>query len=275
MKKTVIVGSIFPEYVGTDVYSQLVSIFPEGQDKRSFRAVLDEGDPRLMLLIGVLESRGFHADRTGARREVEFPMRIERSYDKSDFQSVRYLQVLAKVCMDLDCDRGDTGRGPLRLHAKRIKPKVEIGCGLVKSYIIVADSIRKLFEDSDLLHVSFRDVDIVGRGAEQYQSAYWQLWGDYVLPRVSATCTLTNHLGEPFDYDRDLFCHLKEGLYHTAEVHFAESALTATPPFDLALTYETFGGVDDHQLIASKRFYQFCIAHKLKLDWVPVRIDPD
>lgn len=51
------------------------------------------------------------------------------------------------------------------------------------------------------------------------------------------------------------------------------------PEFDLALTYERFehakGTPGDRRLVASQRFYQFWLTHKLKMDWVPVRIDPD
>jgi hypothetical protein len=49
------------------------------------------------------------------------------------------------------------------------------------------------------------------------------------------------------------------------------------PPFDLARTHEVWGYRKgwSSSLVASQRFYTFCVKHKIPMKWVPVRIDPD
>ena len=60
------------------------------------------------------------------------------------------------------------------------------------------------------------------------------------------------------------------------EFHYLESAIRAVEPFDLALTFEGWGGGNGlPKFVASQRFYQFCRKHKFKMNWIPVRIDPD
>jgi hypothetical protein len=61
-------------------------------------------------------------------------------------------------------------------------------------------------------------------------------------------------------------------------LHYRRSDLEDLAPFDLARTYEPFGNYSGYDrqncsLIASKKFYEVCVANKLKTDWVPVRIE--
>jgi hypothetical protein len=71
-----------------------------------------------------------------------------------------------------------------------------------------------------------------------------------------------------------------EGLFAHPELHYRKSDLERLEEFDLARTFEPFGNHRGYQrlfcpLVASRRFYETCVANKLKTGWAPVRIDPE
>jgi hypothetical protein len=94
---------------------------------------------------------------------------------------------------------------------------------------------------------------------------------------------LIDGAGRPFDGDFLKGCFIDDGFYTPQEPHYKASEMANAEPFDLASTYEQFGnapiqsnpdaGPGERMLIASKRFYEFCVKNKLKMDWIPVRLD--
>jgi hypothetical protein len=78
-------------------------------------------------------------------------------------------------------------------------------------------------------------------------------------------------------------CFMDDGLYAPQEARYRRSALKEAGAFDLGVTYELFGNAPrpsnpkpepgERMLIASKRFCEFCVKHKLKMDGHPLRVD--
>ncbi len=70
------------------------------------------------------------------------------------------------------------------------------------------------------------------------------------------------------------FCGFLEGNYVRPELHYLQSDVERFPDFDLACTFERFAWSPLNRcLIASQRFYRFCVDNDIKCDWIPVRID--
>jgi hypothetical protein len=114
----------------------------------------------------------------------------------------------------------------------------------------------------------------------RFAEGLWELSSDLVLPRLSPRCQLQDEKGEPVRDDFSTGIFLREDLYQPPELRYTRSSIRKVEPFDLALTYEPLSGWYPtwewyRHLVASKRFYEFCKARKLKMDWIPVRIDPD
>jgi hypothetical protein len=107
---------------------------------------------------------------------------------------------------------------------------------------------------------------------------WWELTSDFELPPLSPAMDLRDNNGNPIARGEvSNGCHRYEGLYIHPELHYRAEDLETMKPCDLAWTAESFGGVpsaDARVLIASNRFYRFCVDHALKTEWVPVRIDP-
>ena len=99
------------------------------------------------------------------------------------------------------------------------------------------------------------------------------------MPPLAPYSQLTTNDGQPFVGNYDNGCLYLEGLVERSELHYKASdmeALAAADPFDLALTQERFGireWVCDPCLVASPRFYKFCVANNLRMNWMPVRLE--
>jgi hypothetical protein len=116
-----------------------------------------------------------------------------------------------------------------------------------------------------------------GRGAAELDNL-WELTTRHVLPAMSPVCTWFDEQGNPAQGDPDKGRILKEGLYSPPEFHYTAGSLNELPESDFFLTYERFWQSSlrqERRLVVSKRLYDFCQAHKLEMNWIPVRIDPD
>jgi len=108
---------------------------------------------------------------------------------------------------------------------------------------------------------------------------YWELDGDFTMPPLSPSMEFVDAgMKSVLSGDFANGFQRKDGFYTHPELHYRASDLAALPEFDLARTYEPFSnrsGRDsfDCPLVASRRFYDFCVASGLETGWVPVRID--
>lgn len=276
--RTEVKSAVFPHEVGELVIKELVALSPDGQIGDGFRFSLLEGDPQLQQILDTLARHGFHPfdkRRGNVKQQNTFLLDYIREYDKKDFEGSAYLWPLPKIWFDMLENRSELGF--LQMDARKVKVKVDMAVsGLFRP--VVSDRIKARLEDKRMRHLVLKETEIVGQSKERVTARFWEVSSHLNLPPLSPSCTLLSSDREIFDGDYTRGCILKEGLYLRPELHYMRSSLDAVEPFDVAYTHERFGVHDKPKcprLIVSNRFYRFCVDHRLKMDWVPVRIDPD
>jgi hypothetical protein len=284
-------------------YQTLVSVYPNGKRPGGFVSMLPAGDPISEEILRLLRSFG-KSPRQPPNPYTESVFRLEyrRTYEKSDWEAVPFLQPRPKLLIDDDSGRSMTNL--ILVQPKVLQRKITIAQAS-RPAIIVSEDLKRTILDAGLRHSAFKPVGVIGDPDEGYgQSWYrltteearekaksakitrfaenlWELSSDFVLPALSDKCPLKYEDGTPFDGDYSKgCCFLREDLYQPSELHYRRNAISGLETFDLALTYESFGACFPvwswyRELVASQRFYQFCVAQKLNMRWVPVRIDPD
>jgi len=145
-------------------------------------------------------------------------------------------------------------------------------------WLVASKDFRRLAAKAGLLHMAYVPIDIVGKGGRVLAPFrdHWELTSDLVLPPLSRECVLKTNKDEPFSGDYTNGCHLIEGNYFIAELHYEASALRRVEPFDLALTREQFGNGPPAlapQYVASQRFYRFCMDCGIQIAGRVVRVD--
>jgi hypothetical protein len=198
-----------------------------------------------------------------------------REYDERDWEAAEWLQ--ARTYRDFEqvyAERGSDGR--LQMEPRFFKrPIILDGSGA--DSLIVSKQVRTWLEEGGLRGMVFRPTaKVKGRGAAD-ESNLWELTTEVVLPRMSSRMTFLDAQGHPTQAGQEGGFSLVEGFFIPVEYHYTRSALARVRDTDLALTWEHFGMPDSHypEILVSKRFYEVCCAHGLKMDWIPVRIDPD
>lgn len=273
MKTIVRLLGITPEEIGAEVYQQL-KIYPGETWRPSLLCELPEDDPRMQKMLQLLRQQGLTPwSRLKERRPGEFWMELQRIYDADDYEAASYFIPCPKVKFGAYHTRTAAGLIKVKRHSTSFP--TQIGW-LEVWFIVVADALKKEMEQAGLKHILFREIESPGRNRQRFRGHAWELTSDLLLPPLSPICRLFHDGGEPFSGDYDKGCHLIEGQYQEAELHYTAEALKEAGDFDLARTRERFG-IKDHvaypRLVASKRFYDFCASRKLKMDWIPVRID--
>jgi hypothetical protein len=155
---------------------------------------------------------------------------------------------------------------------------------------VVPQRVKRVIESALSPHVLFRPAllsDPLARLENRPKSVSWEAWGppwweltsDYTLPAVSPSMDLRDPKGSPLaPGDPTASYHRYEGLHIWPELHYRAADLRTVEPFGLARTLEHFGGdipSDDRTLVASRDFYDLCVRHGLKAEWLPVRIEVD
>lgn len=281
------ITGIFRNHIGDRVFDRLVRIYPEGQDRHAFWSFLSEDDPRTLEILKTLDEAGVKPWMDSSRpREKgrEFTLQLERFYDCSEVAACDLVELAPKETCPGDYRDERTGHVLLDVH--RLDNSLDFALADRERYV-VPDRVKRILEQADLDHLLFRSallsdpkqaVDAVIPW-EGWGPPWWELTSDYTLPPVSPSMDLRDRDGKPIDRKEPNALHVrKEGLYVHPELHYLASDLRKCEPFDLARTWERFGGEmkwNERTLVASKRFYEFCVKHNLKTDWVPVRIDPD
>jgi|GEM_PF-1939145 len=271
------------------IFAQLCKIYPAGNHQRWFEVALPENAPKLQEILALLAANGYRPGPSSGTFKVapnEYRTSIERIYEKRDYEATAFLVPSPKVIFGEYSFRTDDDL--LRIERFQARPKGEIAIGTAYPWIIVSEKLRQMFERAELQRLLFKNVVIQNRTETKkgYFKDHWELTSDLILPPMSAK--LLDGDGRPFAGDLQKGCFIDDGLYYPQEPRYKASLLPAVEPFDLGLTYERFGCglpktaippppdivAGERMLIASKKFYEFCVEQKLKMDWVPVRIDP-
>jgi hypothetical protein len=276
------------------VLAELRRLFPFARDDSSFEVSLALDDPRLQAVLQTLGDKKLVCRKLGTPRiKGGYTYELRRRYETGDFDAPDYLQVKHEVLISDDSERDNQGR--LVLEAWRLMPALRMGCMLFNT-TIVSDEIRRLMEAERLVGIAFKELvltpsaetrtlaDDKGRIFREVtpedqdhiekQGRYWELTSSVLLPPMPADRVVRH-----FPDDDMHVAGIRDGDYFDKEIHYA-SAIRKIKPFDFALTHEIFGAKSWQQFpgerwpVVSQRFRQFCMAHRLKVSWVPVRLDP-
>jgi hypothetical protein len=225
------------------------------------------------------------------RRLDEYRIDIYREYDRADWEAAEWLNPGAEEYWEhgMRSEEDEV----IELADWEIEPQEDIAMAGEMGLIgfVVSSRLRRELEASGLEHIQFKPVRVVDEQTphphpqktwEQIGcEPYWELWSDYVLPAMAPSVQFADQDGKPIPRDQDCSVNgrfISEPPYRNVELHYTASAVAGTEPFGLALTREHFGfspRTCRPGLIASNRFYDFCMARNLKMSWAPVRIDPD
>jgi hypothetical protein len=272
---------------------RLRSVFPKQGAPFGFdcHAPLDDG--RTQEVLRFLEEAGLRAwDSTKGilpDDKTEFRMSLEREYNAADLSACDYLEIWPPgnaVHMDAE---SNTGSGEMIIPQRRMPRGFAIMASFASHRYFVPEQAKATLERAGLRNVVFRAVsyrtskdrpdDSEETLVARHGRPYWELDSDFSMPPLSPSMILTDTRGKPLqpgDFSRGLIP--RDGLFWHAELHYRRSDLDALDGFDLARTREPFGTYNSRpfwRLVASRRFYETCVANKLKTGWVPIRVDPD
>ena len=273
MNEIIKISGIFPQEVSTELYETVLAIYPEAWNRGSINVRLPKGDPRITQIPKVLQECGVSPrDRHQDLDPSKFTLKIMRVYETQDYKQAAYLVPKPHVSLGSAAERSVSGL--LSLEDDTLELGEDIGFS-TWAWIVVSTRLKEKIEQSDLKRIVLRPTEVVGSRRKRFQGQFWELTSDLFLPALSSYCRLITNEGQQFAGDYNQGCHYIEGLYDQGEYHYNAREINELP-FDLALTQERFGireRVAKHSLIASARFYEFCVANNLKMKWIPVRLD--
>jgi hypothetical protein len=276
MKEKWIVGYISPDRTASKAcVANLQRICPEGKRENCFWIALYKGDPRLELLLKRLRDEGLQADGHACDSNGFFPLRIQRTYSRTDLDNSALLLFEPKKVVTQVAVITETGQ--VSLAACKLNSDLNI-FALNVDVAAVTQEVREQMMTAGLRHVTFEPVLVTGKGAEQWQGKIWQLSSDLKLPKLSPKCKLVypGRGGGPFDGDYSRWVMVDEEFHVPHLLLYRSSDLAKVEAFDLACPFERLTPRPYQKyLIASQRFYRFCRDHGYPLSWWPVCIDPD
>ncbi len=257
---------------------QLLVRYPAGRlGNNYFSLETETNSPLYGELYSFLVSLGLKPSAPQANQSVgEYGLTVMRYYDETDWDQAKYLQPFPKTSLGLSIRRSMKDRLLLRpAHARR----THLLAAANWAWLVVSDDMKQKLEQSGLQRLKFLEVQFP-KTLPAAAGTLWELTSELRLPRMSPRCKFVKELGGKQVPHWEPNCTLVEGDSLTGDVHpefhYQESVIRSVEPFDLALTFEGWGGGEgDPKLVASKRFYQFCRAQQIKMSWMPVRIDPE
>ncbi|MEM6503829.1 MAG: hypothetical protein AAF711_00025 [Planctomycetota bacterium] len=283
---------IFVE-VSPAMLPEIFDIYPDGRSSGyGFRSELDHADLRNEKLVECLKRSGFRRRKKQERflpRE-HFTEAHIRHYDRADYASAVYLEFDPDFFDENIQFSERDAEARLRLHRKSLRENksTDFARAGIKA-ILVPQRVKVVLEQADLHNLLFLPtIPVRGTGlAEECQTPvtweqvgcdpWWELSSDLTLPPVSPGMDLRDRDGNRIPPGNSSNgCIPREGLFNKAELHYLRNDIKAIEPFDVALTFETFGMPGPYprpSVVVSQRFYQVCIDHGLSGTWVPVRLD--
>jgi hypothetical protein len=300
------IGTIFRSNIGDALFNTLLRICPEGQiggQGHAFHITLPSHDPRIGQLMGALATSGLRPWRDVSRpmdKQKEFGFELDRVYEAADLVECDFLELrppTAARCHGATERGGKEGKGWLIVREGLLpEGRHDFLYGMF-TWHFVPERVKKILESGDLRGLIFKPThfspldmtveDTDEKITRRHGTPFWEIDSNFTMPKLSPRMDIADSSGNSVDRGERYsngFIRREDSFIHP-ELHYLKSDLKKLEPFDLARTYEVFGtregrhGRDqeyqpyDQPLIASKRFYQFCVEHGLKAGWVPVRVD--
>lgn len=279
-KTTIQIGLRYENWNDRGIIDEFRALFPFAQRGGGFGLNLPPDDPRVKQLLDEFARRGIpRADYITdppklPRPRFEYMLEYHHHYEPADFDSAHYLFLKHEVLVGSDQQRDTQGR--LMLSVTKLPADFKIGCVLWEA-IVVSDSVRRELIESGMVGLRFVEVVTMEQST---RAKLWELQSSVILPPMPRD-RVQRHRVSP---DDDVHVSgILDGEYREKEIHYPEDALRKIEPFDVAQTYEIFGGPvrreagsvgGERRTIVSQRFRQFCVSRQLKVSWhSPVRID--
>lgn len=290
--KTICEIGVYDDDVGEEAFAELAALRPDAmQPEAAFRFLLrtSTADAVVPRVIEVLKSNGLKVPPNPAWAGAPGYVTINylREFEEDDLNAAEYLQIANSRTMVLEkelqlkrtADTIDNGTSSTYASRYVIDAKILDRSRIVsaRDQVVILDEVKPL-----VLKERFRGLELKRCeptldphnfcGDEAFP--IWELHTHLLLPPLSPVCELY----ELFDPNTDDFSGyaINDTLHMPPQLRYRSEDLRDIPPFDVARTREALGwGLSDHPLVVSQRFRRFCDANKLKLDWVPVRVDPD
>lgn len=295
MKLSVEIGIVYNDFGKRSIIEEFRELFPFGKYHAGFRVQLPPDDPRVEAVLDAFQKRAIPKVNHSIRPKppIEYTFESRRQYDQGDFDNSDYLQLKPEVFVSDESSRDDRGR--LVLEAWHLMPALRMGCVLFNA-TVVSDEIRRRMESERLVGIAFKELVLtpsaetrtladekghifreVTPGEQNHiekQGRYWELTSSVILPPMPPDRVVRH-----FPDDDVHVAGIRDGEYFDKEIHYPTSAIRKLEPFDFALTHEIFGAKSWQEFpgerwpIVSQRFRQFCLAQKLKVSWIPVRLE--
>ncbi len=269
---------IYPDKSPAGLFEKLREAYPAGVGAHLFECRLPQGDPRIESITKILNDHGMQPWTYADGHPQDYHYRIEylREYDEADLKEVGYFAGAPGSNVGLTVHKSEAGI--LQLQLAKVH-KLRGVAGANWPWVVVPKEVRQRMVKARLAHAVFREVEIYNRKKRVTETdpGVREMTSDLVLPPMSPSCTFRHSTGEPFTGDYSKGCNIHEGYYKPPEFHYRAKDLETIGEFDVALTHERFGATDSNahrKLVFSKQFYDFCVVNKLKMNWIPVRLDP-
>lgn len=281
--------SLLKSELSSSLFNRLQDICSDGFVGGVFFIELPLGDPVMTEVRTELSRAGFAAwNATGERQKGrEYALSVHCQYSQEELASCSLLEIAPSGPGWVD---GDPPRVNNLNTVPYEAPALDIGLvGGGCCYVASAKVYKALLSGgfSDLI---WRLVQVKPSGVAPDErrtgdqktlnppkrGPWRELRSEIVLPRLAPDMPLFHTDHSPFTGDFSKGCWRRDGLYRHPELRYRASDLAAIEPFDLAHTYEMFGDLpQEHKrpLVASQRFYQYCLKHGIETSWQPVRIE--
>ena len=275
------IGSIRAAEVGQGLFDEVSAVHPEGRiNPRSFDSHLPKEDPRTIAVMRIMEEHGYKISNSAELFDPSqkyYDVQITREYSNRDLDQMSYLMPRPKT------SAGTLGRKNgihILSHDYARAIAADRMTYAEDGNIIVTDDLRLMMEEAGLLNLVFLEARLE-KPSFRVPESLWELTTDLRMPPLSDGNVLIDNDYAPYTGRPGQMCLPREGLsvpevlYSPVELHYSSRSLAAIEPFDLARTFEPLGQSVTHQLVASQRFHQFCVAAHLRVSWQPVQVDPD
>ncbi len=269
-----------------DQFDELRKIHPEAvsQSGRSLLTRVSLNDARAIGLLRALQRHGFvpHSDANLPRPTRFYSLKLTRHYSDKEIDSCELLDFVPQTACN---GRVLPGHGGLLvLNQRKLKRNARIA-GADHLQWIVSSELKRLLEQSDLRGLSFKPT-LLGKYTSILKAkivpwegeAFWELTCERKMPPMASWMRMDRQIAlgvGPWFPGAPGSAIPYEPPYTYAEMHYRRSDVMIPPDSDLYRTFEYMGMEHIYPKIASRRFYEFCKSQQLKIDWYPVRLDPD
>jgi len=266
----------------------LRQLIPEAELPGGFMTTLPASDDAMTQSLDLVDSAGLRRwNGSGPKQSGEYLLTYTRQYEADDLLACPYLEITPAGAGHVDGDSPRTNSPDVVFFET---PSTDIALvGMGRCYIVSA-KVRKALLSGGFSDLIWRQAKLRPSGIppderrSDYQKKinppkrgpWWELRSELVLPPLAPSMPLFHTDHTPFTGDFSKGCWRRDGLYTHAELRYRAADLEAFGPFDLAHTYEMFEALPreyDRPLVASQRFYQYCLKHKIETSWQPVRVE--